>query len=102
MTTAFALERIGPGKMRASGRIDTANAAAVLDDGARAIDAPAEIDLSALSSADSVTLAVLLAWGARTAPRGGVRYSALPPHLRALARLSGVEVLLETGNAAPA
>ena len=96
MSATFALTREAPGRLRASGRIDVGNAASVLREGARNIDASlASIDLGALESADSVTLAVLLAWAARAQAAGRpIDFSAMPPRLQALARLSGVERML--------
>ncbi|MBN8480307.1 MAG: STAS domain-containing protein [Xanthomonadales bacterium] len=94
MSGRFVLTRSGPARIEARGRIDTANAAEVLREGDRAIEAPVVVDLAALESADSVTLAVLLAWAARSDAQGRVTFAAMPPHLGALARLSGVEGLL--------
>ncbi len=102
MSERFTLARVAPGRLQARGRIDTANAAAVLREGERVITAADDIDLAGLASADSVTLAVLLAWAARPQVRGGVTFSALPPPLRALAHLSGVEALLENARGARA
>ncbi len=98
MSERFTLAPVAPGRLQARGRIDTANAAQVLRDGGRVIASPVDIDLAGLESADSVTLAVLLAWAAR----GGVTFSSLPPPLRALAHLSGVEALLAAARDARA
>jgi ABC-type transporter Mla MlaB component len=97
MSATFALTREAPGRLRASGRIDVDNAAVALRDGTRAIEgAPASIDIGALESADSVTLAVLLAWAARASLTGhDVGFVGMPPRLRALARLSAVEGMLQ-------
>ena len=96
MSAAFTLAGDVPGHLRASGRIDVGNAASVLREGTRAIEGtPVSIDLGALESADSVTLAVLIAWAARARVAGhGIGFSAMPARLRALARLSGVERML--------
>ena len=53
------------------------------------------VDLSGLVDADSVSLAVLIAWVAQTKAGGaGLRYLNAPQGLRNLARLSDVEGLL--------
>lgn len=90
------MTRESAGSLRASGRIDVDNAATALHEGTAAIGGvPARIDLAALESADSVTLAVLIAWAARARAAGqAVGYTAMPPRLQALARLSGVESML--------
>lgn len=82
---------------RLRGRIDVGNAARVLAEGNGLIGSGRVqvINLSQLESADSVSLAVLLAWHA-TAGRHGVALSlvGMPERLRALAHLSDAEALL--------
>ena len=54
-----------------------------------------DLDLAALESADSATLAVLIAWSAAARKRGtALRYLRAPQGLRNLARLADVESLL--------
>ncbi len=97
MTTAFSITRDSPTRLRAHGRIDFGNAAAALAEGTRSLDprASTTFDLGSLESADSVTLAVLLAWAARVSARGGrIAFVDVPARLRALAHLSDAERLL--------
>ncbi|MEZ5461402.1 lipid asymmetry maintenance protein MlaB [Dokdonella sp.] len=98
MSAGFSLESAGPGRARISGRIDVENAAEVFELGLLLSgDGPGmEVDVSALTTADSVTLAVLIAWAGRARKQGkGVHYSGISDQLRALARLSDVESLLD-------
>lgn len=87
------------GTLALSGAIGFANAAEAL----RAAPHPArgariEVDLSALTSADSASLAVLIAWAAQASARGvELRYLRAPPALLNLARLSDVNALLGLG-----
>lgn len=85
------------GLIHVIGAIDTSNAAAALQQAERllGVEGRVVVDLSRLSSTDSVTLAVLLAWAARLHRTGQrVQFTRMPEHLRALARLSEVEALL--------
>lgn len=95
MSDVLTLDRSGDG-IRVGGRIGFADAAAALSRapelaGGQEVD----VDLSALRSADGITLAVLLAWEARSLARGmRLRYVAVPPRLRALMHLCDTEALL--------
>jgi phospholipid transport system transporter-binding protein len=61
-----------------------------------------EIDLSGVEGADSAGLAVLLTWVARAQQaRQRLSYAALPPQLRAIARVCSVEALLKAAESAP-
>ena len=96
MTAGFTLTRESPSLLRASGRIDVANAARALERCRASVEShgAAAVDLAALESADSVTLAVLLAWAARVSETGGrLGFVAMSPRLRALAHLSDIESL---------
>ncbi|EQD60363.1 protein of unknown function, STAS domain protein [mine drainage metagenome] len=88
--------------LRLAGRLDFGNAAAAYRTiGASLAAGIARIDLSALGQADSATLACLLAWRAQSEHAGrALVFSAVPESLRALAQVSGVDVLLR--DAAPA
>ena len=97
MTATFSITREAANRLRASGRIDVGNAAVALDHCRGSFDpaATTTVDLGGLESADSVTLAVLLAWAARAGSRGGrLECTAVPPRLRAQAHLSAAEQLL--------
>ena len=97
MSDRFTLERRKGEPARVSGRIDVGNAAQALAAGEplAAASGRLEINLGDLQSADSVTLAVLLAWSAR-ARRNGVElvYRDASPRLRSIAHLSDAEDLL--------
>ena len=97
MSDRFTLERRTGEQARVSGRIDVGNAAQALAAGEplAAASGRLEINLEDLQSADSITLAVLLAWSAR-ARRNGVElvYRDASPRLRSIAHLSDAEDLL--------
>ena len=81
-------------RMHASGAITFANAAQTL---ARLplTRGNVDVNLSGLANADSATLAVLIAWAARSREHGAVlSYRDAPAGLRNLARLSDLEGLL--------
>jgi phospholipid transport system transporter-binding protein len=71
--------------------------------GLRAIGASAarrlDVDFAAVTAADSAGLAVCLVWLSR-AQRGGreLRFLNLPAHIRSLARISGVDSLIEPAS----
>lgn len=83
--------------LRISGRIDVDNATDALARGRAGLAGMRRrVDLSALESADSVTLAVLLAWAAPASLRGApVTFAGMSSRLQALAHLSDVGLLLE-------
>lgn len=86
------------GLFRLSGCFGFETANEVLERGDAAFRAhpSVELDLSGVSDADSAGLAVLLTWIDRARRRGHVlRYTALPPQLVAIARISEVEPLLD-------
>lgn len=96
------VERRPDASVAVAGRIDVRNAASSLAAGASMAGATArtEVDLKELESADSVTLAVLLAWSARARHNGGALvYRHVSPHLRSIAHLSHAEALLGIGSA---
>lgn len=105
MSDRFTLEHRSGEMARVRGRIDVDNAARALAAGEplSAARGRLEIDLKDLQSADSVTLAVLLAWSARARRNGGeLVYCHISPRLRSIAHLSDAEGLLgiETRDAA--
>ena len=93
----YSLETDSPGALRLRGAISFANAAQAFT---AAPQAPArgvalDIDLAALESADSATLAVLIAWSAAARKHGtALRYLRAPQGLRNLAKLTEVDGLL--------
>lgn len=97
MSTSLIVERSPSGDARVAGRIDVDNAAAALAQG-KQLDAgggTGRIDIAALQSADSVTLAVLLAWAALARRNGGrLAFVHATSRLRAIAHLSDAEGLL--------
>lgn len=97
MAAALQITSAGEGAAHVAGRIDVANSAAALERFAELPNtAQVSVDVSRLTDADSITLAVLLAWAARAARQGRrLNYVALPEKLRALARLCDVEALLD-------
>lgn len=97
MSERFTLEHRSDTQARVCGRIDVDNAARALAAGEPLSVARGclEIDLKDLQSADSVTLAVLLAWSARARRSGGeLVYRDVSPRLRSIAHLSDAEGLL--------
>jgi phospholipid transport system transporter-binding protein len=99
VTTApsYRLESDAAGGVHLRGVISFLNAAQAFTAAPHAPrDQSVEIDLAALDSADSATLAVLIAWSAQARRRGAkLRYAHAPQGLRNLARLCEVENLLE-------
>lgn len=93
---ALRLETSASGAVAVQGAISFDNAADALRAAPQAPrDGKLDVDLSALTDADSVCLAVLIAWAAQAHARGGqLRYLNAPPGLRNLAHLSDVEGLL--------
>ncbi len=97
MSSELAIQRSGDSAVRVAGRIDVANAASALVRSAEVVvpGRAVQVDLARLESADSVTLSVLLAWGARARASGGsVEFLAPSTRLRAIAHLSKAEPLL--------
>lgn len=90
--------------LHVSGRIDVDNAASALARGRESLAKGSlqRIDVTRLESADSVTLAVLLAWAAPSHARGAaIGYVGMSARLQSLAHLSDADVLLgTTGKAA--
>jgi phospholipid transport system transporter-binding protein len=92
----FRVETNGQNALAVSGAITFDNAAEALRAAPQASrDGKLDVDLAALTDADSVSLAVLIAWAAQARERGGaLRYLNAPQALRNLAHLSDVEDLL--------
>jgi phospholipid transport system transporter-binding protein len=96
----------GPGRYRLQGSMTMATVTGLRKEGLQVFargQGAIEVDLGEVQRADSGGLALLvdwLAWARRA--RRALRYSALPPALLALARLSDVEQLLLGSGASPA
>lgn len=91
------------GRYRLSGTADMGSARQLLErglaqfSGLRAV----ELDLSGVTVADGAGLAVLLSWVERARSAGQVlRFAGLPVQLAALARVCGVEAMLDAAAAA--
>jgi phospholipid transport system transporter-binding protein len=81
-------------RMALSGPVTLANVEEVLEEGRRHLqDGVERIDLSGVTEMDSALLALLLAW-LREAKGRSLALENLPPALRTIARLYGVEALL--------
>lgn len=96
-TPSYSLETDSLGTLRVCGAISFANAAQALAAPPQAPrqGAALDVDLAALESADSATLAVLIAWSAQARRRGAtLRYLRTPQGLRNLAKLTQVDGLL--------
>ncbi len=96
------LEQVGAARYRIRGELSFAVAARLYGEGRRAFSgdtAPGlEVDCSGVTSADSAGLAVLLEWLAWAATAGRtLKFVGVPENLRAIARISEVESLLEPG-----
>ena len=93
----FALERIAPDRLRASGELGFATAAHALRAGIEQIGRDGEqvVDLSGVTAGDSAGVAVLVEWISAAAAAGmGLRYENVPPQMLAIARISDLEDLL--------
>src|SRR5271169_3376148 len=96
---AFELARAGEaGHFRLGGVLSFDTARAALDKGTAAFgdEQRVSVDLSGITHADSAGLAVLLTWVGRARRAGRtISYTALPVQLSRIARVCGVEGLLE-------
>jgi len=96
-----ALRSEGPGRLALGGPLVFATAGQLLDAGRSMFGGgtAVSIDLSGVTKVDSAGLALLIEWLRMGQAEGrSVRFTALPEKLLAIARLSGVEDLLVTGN----
>ena len=91
------LEPSGPGRYALCGDVEFASAGRLLEEGRTAFSGQAsvEVDLSGMSSADSVGLAVLIEWTRNARSEGRqISFRAAPARLLDIARISGVDDLL--------
>jgi phospholipid transport system transporter-binding protein len=91
-----------PGRFAARGALTFANARRARSEGLHALRTSSardlEVDCSAIAHSDSAGLAVLLDWMAVMRREGRpLRFVSLPPGLLAVARISGVEEMLQKG-----
>jgi phospholipid transport system transporter-binding protein len=99
--TSPVLRAEGPGRLALSGPLVFATASQLLDvsRGMFAGSPAISIDLGEVTRVDSAGLALLLEWLRWGSAEGRtIRFKALPEKLLAIARLSGVEEMLVTGN----
>ena len=98
MKSSLIVERSPSGGVRIAGRITVDNAAGALEQarGLGSAGNSGQVDIGELQSADSVTLAVLLAWAAQACRNGGsgAVFVHASSRLRAIAHLSDAEPLL--------
>jgi phospholipid transport system transporter-binding protein len=91
------MERVAAGEYRVSGPLVFATVPGLLEQSKATFDGEAQlqVDLSAVQTADSAGLALLIEWY-RLAARAnrGLRFVNVPEQLRALARISDVDELL--------
>jgi phospholipid transport system transporter-binding protein len=93
----FAIERVAPDRLRATGELGFETAAHALRAGIEQIgrDGDQVIDLSGVTSGDSAGVAVLVEWISAAAVLGiGLRYENVPSQMLAIARISDLEDLL--------
>ncbi len=99
---SFAIAVTSPGKFAARGALTFGNARTARSEGLHALRTSSvrdlEVDCGGITLSDSAGLAVLLDWMAIMKREGRpLRFTNLPPGLLALARISGVEQMLQTG-----
>lgn len=99
---SFEIAVTSPGLFATRGALTFANAKAARSEGLHALRTSSarelEVDCSGISHSDSAGLAVLLDWMASMKRDGRpLCFSHLPPGLLAVARISGVEEMLQKG-----
>ncbi len=97
-----ALENLGGARYRIKGELSFAVASRLHGEGRRAFSGETadriEVDCSGVTAADSAGLAVLLEWLAGASVAGhSLKFVGVPETLRAIARISEVETLIEPG-----
>jgi phospholipid transport system transporter-binding protein len=98
----FEIVVTSPGRFAARGALNFANARRARSEGLNALRTSSardlEVDCSGISHSDSAGLAVLLDWMAIMKREGRpLCFAGLPPGLLAVARISGVEEMLQKG-----
>ncbi len=98
----FDIAVTAPGRFAASGTLTFGNARVARSEGLHALRTSSardlEVDCSGITHSDSAGLAVLLDWMAIMKREGRpLCFANLPPALLAVARISGVEEMLQKG-----
>lgn len=94
------LTSVAPGKARLSGELTFESVPSLLDSLSPLLTngGSLELDLSGVSRCDSGGVALLLSWERQArAVKSTLRYCAVPEQLQGLARVSGVEQILQAG-----
>jgi phospholipid transport system transporter-binding protein len=99
---SFEIVVTSPGRFAARGALNFANARRARSEGLHALRTSSardlEVDCSGIAHSDSAGLAVLLDWMAIMKREGRpLCFASLPPGLLAVARISGVEEMLQKG-----
>jgi phospholipid transport system transporter-binding protein len=99
---AFEIAVTSPGRFAARGALTFANARRARSEGLHVLHTSSardlEVDCSGIAHSDSAGLAVLLDWLAAMKKEGRpLCFTHLPPGLLAVARISGVEQMLQKG-----
>lgn len=99
---SFEIVVTSPGRFAARGALTFTNARSARGEGLHALRTSSardlEVDCSGITHSDSAGLAVLLEWMAIMKGDGRpLCFASLPPGLLALARISGVEEMLQKG-----
>lgn len=98
----FEIVATSPGRFAARGALSFGNAKRARSEGLQALRTASardlEIDCGGISHSDSAGLAILLDWMSIMKREGRpLRFANLPPGLLAVARISGVEEMLQKG-----
>ena len=101
-TTSFEIVVTAPGRFAARGALTFANARSARSEGLHVLRTSSardlEVDCSGIAHSDSAGLAVLLEWMAVMKREGRpLCFANLPAGLLAVARISGVEQMLQKG-----
>lgn len=97
MSVAFGIDAVGPNRLLARGELSFATAEQALPAGLSLLPSggACTMDLTAITSADSAGLAVLIEWLSVAAERGcKLVFEAVPAQLRAIARISDLDELI--------
>ena len=99
---SFEITVTSPGAFAARGALTFANARSARSEGLHALRGSSarelEVDCSGIARSDSAGMAVLLDWMAAMKKEGRpLRFANLPAGLLAVARISGVEQMLQQG-----
>ena len=97
-SAACSLVAAGDGRYALSGTVGFRTARGLLTTGQALLGGAAVIDLAGVTATDSAGLALLVCWLAEARAAGrSLRYEHVPAQLRAIARISDAEALLDSG-----